>query len=118
MSNFYSPHRNSFGSLANIARYGENQHSTTIAVYSREDQELLVRSIVAAQKSQLPSPGRRMTSMMNNSGRDSCRQACYMRDLHYSRGAGSGSSQKGDYSERLDPVRWINIRGSSKRCPD
>ena len=53
MSNFYSLQRNSFGSLANIARYGDNKHSTTIAAYSREDQELLVRSIVAAQKSQL-----------------------------------------------------------------
>lgn len=58
MSNFSFLHQNSLRRLANIARYGESQHITTIAVYSREDQEVLVRSIVAAQTSRLGSPGK------------------------------------------------------------
>lgn len=56
MGNFYFLRRLSLGSHANIARYGENQHNKKIAVYSIEDQEVLVRSIVAAQKPQLGSP--------------------------------------------------------------
>ncbi|KAJ5593779.1 hypothetical protein N7537_010683 [Penicillium hordei] len=46
--------------------YGENiQRTTAIVAYSREDQEFLVRAIVAAQKAQLGSPGKEQPEASN-----------------------------------------------------
>ncbi|KAJ5785313.1 Glucose-methanol-choline oxidoreductase N-terminal [Penicillium pulvis] len=44
---------------------GESQPSTDIVAFSREEQELLVQSIVAAQESQIGSPGKEDTEASN-----------------------------------------------------
>lgn len=72
MSCFWFLPRNTLRrSLANTDRYGQNiQRSTTIVAYSREDQEVLVRSIVAAHKSQLDGHGEENSGAFNVSSVD------------------------------------------------
>ncbi|KAJ5193606.1 hypothetical protein N7449_009748 [Penicillium cf. viridicatum] len=49
-----------------MGEYGENiQRTTAIVAYSRQDQQFLVRGIVAAQKAQLGSPGKKYSEASN-----------------------------------------------------
>ncbi|KAF4772092.1 hypothetical protein HAV15_005031 [Penicillium sp. str.  len=71
-----------------MGEYGENsQRTTAIVAYSREDQEFLVRAIVAAQKAQLSSPGKEHSAASNI---ESGREPPLGKEHHrFSRGSGS-----------------------------